>query len=103
MKTIEIHITTYGYITRDTDSSMHFSKDDALRFAADLEAHLTDRERKIYTIYTEGYSVRIPDDYTVTTAEQLDRDLCGEDVESPDFDPFTAQYTSPQLYYIQTL
>lgn len=103
MKTIEIHITTYGYITRDTDCRVHFSKDDAIRFAADLAAHLTARERKNYTIYTEAYSVRVPDDYTVTTAEKLDRDLCGGDVESPDFDPCTAQYTSPQLYFIRTI
>ncbi len=99
MKIIEIHITTYGIPGADTDSEHYFTKDDAINAAIDKAAHLTDSECQNYIVSTEGYTVRLPDDYTVTTADQLDLDLCNGDVESPDFDPCTAQYISKQLYY----
>lgn len=103
MKTVNIYITTYGIPGADTDSEFFSTEIHAMMAASDKAAHLTERERKNYTVYTEGYTVRIPDDYTVTTAEQLNRDLCNGDVESPDFDACTAQFVSKQIFFQETL
>lgn len=103
MKTLEIYIITYGTIGADYECAYFFSISDAISAALDIEAHLTSRERRDHTVLAEGYTVRLPDDYTVSTARCLDRDLVNGDVESPDFDICTGQYTSKQILCHQIL
>lgn len=103
MKNITIYITTYGIPGADTDSEYFFDEARALAEASGKAAHLTERERKNYTIYTEGYSVCLPDEYSVTTAKQLALDLFNGDVESPDFDTCTGEFISKQTFYQETL
>ena len=103
MKNITIYITTYGIPGADTDSKYFFSEIHAMMAASDKAAHLTEQERKNYTIYTEGYSVRLPDEYSVTTAKQLVLDLFNGDVESTDFDICTGQFVTNQIFYQETL
>ena len=103
MKNITIYITTYGIPAADTDSEYFFSESHAMTAASDKAAHLTEQERKNYTIFTEGYSIRLPDEYTITTASQIINDLFGGDVESPDFDACTGQFISKQSFYQETL
>lgn len=45
-----------------------------------------------YRIYMAAHAVRLPDDYEITTAENLDEDLSKGDVESPDYAPFQDAY-----------
>lgn len=99
MKTIKIYIACESDPGRDDDVHYFFSEALAHEKLSDIAAHLTESEKKHRNLYYEGYSVRIPDDYTVTTAEQLNLDLCNGDVESPDFDICTCLYTSKQLTY----
>ena len=103
MKTVTFYITTYGIPGADTDSEYFFSEIRAMMAASDKAAHLSEHERQNYTIYTEGYSVRLPDEYSVTTAKQLALDLFNGDVESPDFDAFTGQFISKQTFFQETL
>lgn len=103
MKTVTIYITTYGIPGADTDSEYFFNEIHAMMAASDKAAHLTEHERKNYTISTEGYSVRLPDEYTITTAAQIVNDLFNGDVESPDFDACTGQFVSKQIFYLETL
>lgn len=103
MKNINIYITTYGIPGADTDSKYFFDEARALAEASGKAAHLTERERESYTIFTEGYSVRLPDGYTVTTAAQIVNDLFNGDVESPDFDTCTGGFISKQTFYQETL
>lgn len=45
-----------------------------------------------YSVYMAAHTVRLPDDYDITTAAQLDEDLFNGDVESPDYVPFRDGY-----------
>ena len=45
-----------------------------------------------YSIYMAAHTVRLPDDYEITTADKLDADLMNGDVESPDYVLFHGEY-----------
>lgn len=46
-----------------------------------------------YSIYMVAHTVRLPDDYEITTAKQLDEDLFSGEVESPDYDSRSQSYS----------
>lgn len=99
MKTVTIYIvkdTTldrYGYLI-NSDTHCFFDADKARRqfdsrcIRDEMEQH---GGRK-YSVYMVAHTVRLPDDYEITTAAQLDEDLLNEDVESPDYEPFRDAY-----------
>ena len=99
MKTVTIYIVEDVTLDRfgkliQSETRCFFDEDKARRqfdsrcIRDEMEQH---GGRK-YSIYMAAHAVRIPDDYEVTTAEQLDEDLMNGDVESPDYVPFQGAY-----------
>lgn len=101
MKTVTIYIvedTTYdrsGYLI-NSDTHCFFDADKARRqfdsryIRDEMEQH---GGRK-YSVYMAAHTVRLPDDYEITTAKQLDEDLFNGEVESPDY------YSRSQSYSV---
>ena len=103
MKSIEIYITYDSDPRSDCECHYFFSASEASEYLSDIKAHLTAGEKKTRSLYAEGYTVRIPDEYQVSTAQQLDLDLCNGDLESPGYDVFCAVYISKQIFYKEIL
>nr|DAH78577.1 MAG TPA: UL2 protein [Caudoviricetes sp.] len=99
MKTVTIYIVedvtldSFGKFAQ-SDTHCFFDADKARRqfdsrcIRDEMEQH---GGRK-YSIYMAAHTVRLPDDYEVTTADKLDEDLLNGDVESPDYVPFRDAY-----------
>ena len=99
MKIITIHHVMYGDLCGDCESVWFFTAEEAEKHAINIEAHLTERERKNSYITIEANSIRIPDEYHLSTPKQLSNDLFNGNVECPDFDEFTGTFTSEQEYF----
>ncbi len=99
MKIITIHHVMYGDLHGDSESVWFFTAKEAENHAINIEAHLTERERKKRYITIEANSIRIPDEYHLSTPKQLSNDLFNGDIECPDFDECTATFTSEQEYF----
>ncbi len=98
MKSIEIYIA-HELSNGDDETREFFDSESALAYLSDVAAHLTSGELDDTDLYAEGYTVRLPDDYTVTSAKQLALDLANGDVESPDFDGLTGSICSAQIFF----
>lgn len=98
MKTLKIYIAHEISRVGDDNNSYYWTEDEAIGVVSNIHAHLTQRERQNITLYVDGYTVRVPDDYTETTAKQLFRDLLYGDVESPDFDDLCCGFSSKEIF-----
>ena len=99
MKTVTIYIVedvTFdrsGYLI-NSETHCFFDEDKARRqfdsrcIRDEMEQHGGSK----YSIYMAAHTVRLPDDYEITTAAQLYEDLMNGDVESPDYVPFRDAY-----------
>ena len=99
MKTVTIYIVEdvtldrSGYLI-NSDTQCFFDADKARRhfdircIRDEMEQH----DGRKYSIYMAAHTVRLPDDYEITTAAQLYEDLMNGDVESPDYVPFHDAY-----------
>ena len=99
MKTVTIYIVDYVTLGRfgefiQNETHCFFDSDTAKRkfdrccIRDEMDRH-DDRE---YFVCMESHTVRLPDDYELKTAEQLDEDLMNGDVESPDYVLFHGEY-----------
>ena len=98
MKSLEIYIA-HELSNGDDETREFFDLGSALAHLSDVAAHLTSDELADADLYAEGYTVRLPDEYTITSAKQLMIDLANGDVESPDFDDLTGSICSAQIFY----
>lgn len=99
MKTITLYTSHADRIDGDSFSRYFFDAESALKSMANEYAHLTADERESNDLYVDGYTVRIPDEYQPTTADQLVNDLFNNDVDSPDVEPGFGGFTSEQIFY----
>lgn len=56
-----------------------------------------------YSVYMAAHTVRLPDDYEITTAQQLDEDLFNGEVESPDYDSRSQSYSANENEIVKEL
>lgn len=99
MKTVTIYIVEdvtldrSGYII-NSDTHRFFDADKARRHfdSCCIRDEMEQHGGRKYSVYMAAHTVRLPDDYEITTAAQLDEDLMNGDVESPDYVPFHDAY-----------
>lgn len=99
MKNITLYTVHSDRIDGDSFSRYFFDEKSALESMANEYAHLTNHERESNDLYVDGYTVRIPDEYQPTTADQLVDDLFNNDVDSPDVEPGFGGFNSKQIFY----
>ncbi len=102
-KTIEISIVTYDRPDAECEAYWFLEKEDALWYAEDILSHLTDQERKDRAIIVTSQPINVPIDYEPTTGEQLLKDLCDCEIESPDFDPIICTVSTKRSFFHQIL
>ena len=56
-----------------------------------------------YAVCMAELTVRLPDDYEITTADKLDDDLLNGNVESPDYDIRSAIYLNSSIKFLKKL
>ena len=99
MKTVTIYIVEdvtldrSGYLI-NSDTHCCFDEDKARRQfeSCCIRDEMEQHGGRKYSVYMAAHTVRLPDDYEITTAAQLDEDLMNGDVESPDYVPFHDAY-----------
>lgn len=99
MKTVTIYIVEdvtldrSGYLI-NSDTHCFFDADKARRHfdSCCIRDEIEKHGGRKYSVYMAAHTVRLPDDYEITTAENLDDDLSNGDVESPDYVPFRTGY-----------
>ncbi len=92
MKTVTIYIVdevTLGRLGEFIQSVTHcFFDSDKAKMKFD-ECCIRDETKRHddrqYFVLVESHTVRLPDDYEITTADKLDYDLQNGNVESPDY------------------
>lgn len=99
MREAKIYIvedTTFDRSRKFVQSDTHcFFDADKARRHFDSRCIRDEMERgggRNYSVYMVAHTVRLPDDYAITTADQLDEDLFNGVVESPDYVPFRKGY-----------
>lgn len=86
MKKIEIYEVEVARTDGDSFSEWFFDKDEAMKKAKRDFNYLTDSEKKKSTISVIGFELDLPEEYEITTAEQLINDLFNDDVECPQYE-----------------
>ena len=99
MKTVTIYIVEdvtldrSGYLI-NSDTHCFFDADKARRHfdSRCIRDEMEQHGGRKYSIYMAAHTVRLPDDYEITTADKLGDDLLNGNVESPDYMPFQDAY-----------
>ena len=99
MKTVTIYIVEdvtldrSGYLIQ-SDTQCFFDADKARRHfdSRCIRDEMEKHGGRKYSVYMAAHTVRLPDDYEITTADKLDDDLLNGNVESPDYVPFQGAY-----------
>ena len=110
MKTVTIHRVESNTFDRSgwlihSDNYYFFDVEKAKRKFDDCCFHdEVDRHggRK-YAVCMAAHTIRLPDDYEIKTAENLDEDMFNGDVESPDYDSRVGLYKSTLIESLKKL
>lgn len=108
MKTVNVHMienNTFdcsGWLVH-SDEHYFFDAEEAKRQFDDccVRDEVERRDGRKYAVCMAALTVRLPDDYEITTAAQLDEDLMNGDVESPDYDSRLCIYKNISIKFIK--
>ena len=110
MKTVTIYrienntFDRYGWFIR-SDNHYFFDADKAKQKFDDccvcdeVERH----DGRKYAVCMAEHTIRLPDDYEITTADKLDDDMFNGEVESPDYDSRLGLYPNGSIKFMKEL
>lgn len=110
MKTVTIYrienntFERYGWLIH-SDNHYFFDAEEAKRKFDDCcvrdEADRHDGRK--YAVCMGEHTIRLPDDYEITTADKLDEDMLNGEVESPDYDSRLGLYLNASIKFLNKL
>lgn len=110
MKTVTIYrienntFDRYGWLVHSENRYFLDEKEAKRQFYDCCVRDEADRhDGRKYAVCMGEHTIRLPDDYEITTADNLDEDMLNGEVESPDYDSRLGLYLSVSIKFLKKL